>query len=541
MTTHARKSFGGPGLAGIAGAVLAAVAGLAGDAHGADALLSGKKLLLTTQRLRVVSEDAGIGIGGGEGSGDDPVLHGGSVRVLSIEGDVFDATYPLPADGWRYRRRKGAVTGYAFYGSGVIRSVRVKGGELIAINGRGAVGHTLGTDPAPVRVVLTLGGRQCCMSFGGTVTTKAGVNYRATDAAAPDSCPLPYGNDSSWLCRPGMANNQCFVNSLDATVIQPDLSTTLETHAGNENQPYDCFYVYPTVDLSGTAGNHADVTEPLYVSLTLDPLLAQAARFNGLCRIFAPHYRQVTFGTFGSPNAASYLDVAYRDVLDAWRLYLRYHNGGRNVVIMGHSQGTFMTTRLLQAEFDPSAVLRSRLIAALLIGGSVTVPQGGTVGGSFQNIPLCQTPQETGCTIAYRSYGAGFPPTNNSNNIGGPAMDVACTNPAALGSGAVAVLAGTYFPTHQNQPLFQIVPDPGFGTAFVKYAGFYSGRCVKDSTNHSYLEISAAPGPGDQRLDPIPYAHPVLSPALLGTHILDYSWTTGDLLGLVQTKAAMMP
>src|SRR5262249_17875132 len=152
--------------------------------------------------------------------------------------------------------------------------------------------------------------------------------------------------------------NQCFATSLDATVIHPDLSTTVETHTGNEDQPYDCFYVYPTVDLSGTPGNHLDVTDPGYVAFTLDPLLAQAAPFNGLCRIFAPHYRQVTFGTFGAPNAAQFVSIAYADVLDAWRLYLKNDNGGRNVVIMGHSQGTGMVTRLLQQEFDPSATLR---------------------------------------------------------------------------------------------------------------------------------------------------------------------------------------
>jgi alpha-beta hydrolase superfamily lysophospholipase len=62
-------------------------------------------------------------------------------------------------------------------------------------------------------------------------------------------------------------------------------------------------------------------------------------------------------------------------VLDAWRIYLKYQNAGHNVVIMGHSQGTFMTSRLMQSDFDSSPALRSRLIGALLIGGNVGVPQ----------------------------------------------------------------------------------------------------------------------------------------------------------------------
>jgi pimeloyl-ACP methyl ester carboxylesterase len=524
---------------------LAFLVGLTTRVGAADQPITGDQLLLRTQQIGVRSRDVAISLGGGEGSADDPVLHGGSVRVLSIAGDVFDTTYGLPTAGWRYMRRRGQVVGYRYKGTAPIGFVRVKAGKTVRVAGRSAgLAHTLAASPDPVRVVLKIGAQQYCMRFGGTSEFTAGSRYVAHDAAAPDICPLPYGDDSSWLCRPGMANNQCFVNSLDSTIINPDLSTTPEPHTGNENQPFDCFYVYPTVDLGGAVGNHLDVTQPSYVALTLDPLLAQGARFNAQCRIFAPHYRQVTLSTFGDPNAAIYQGLAYRDVLDAWRLYLKNDNAGRNVVVIAHSQGTLMTTRLLQEEFDPSVTLRSRLIAALLIGGSVIVPQGGVVGGSFQNIPLCQSAAETGCVLAYRSYADGFPPTGGSNSSGGPTMDTACTNPAApdaVGSSVEGAFTGTYFPTHTNQPLFQLAPDPGFGTAFVKYESFYSGACVKDDTNHSYLRIRVTPLPGDLRTNPIPFTNFVLDPGFLGTHILDYSWATEDLLSLVAAKAAAMP
>jgi hypothetical protein len=539
MDRPARTSRAFPRLPLLVTALLVCVAAAA---RGADQLLTGDMLQLSGNLIGVRSRDASLTLGGGMGSADDPVLHGGSLRVLSIEGDVFDGRYDLPAGGWRYVRRHGTVTGYSFKGPSPLRRVRVNAGKGLRVAGRGSgLLHTLGGNPDPVRVVLTLGEQQYCLGFGGSPQFTVGNRYVARSAPAPDICPLPYDQDPLWLCRPGMANNQCFVNGLDATVIHPDLSTSLEPETGAEDHPYDCFYVYPTVDLAGPVGNHLDVTDPAYVALTLDPLLSQVARFNGLCRIFAPHYRQITFSTFGTPNAAQYTEIAYRDVLDAWRLYMKYRNGGRNVVIMGHSQGTFMTTQLMQQEVDPSPALRSHLIAALLLGGSVTVPPGGTIGGTFQNIPLCTTAAQTGCVIAYRSYAAGFPPTNNTNNIGGPNMDVACTNPAALGGSAIGAFVGTYFPTHSNQPLFQIVPDPGFGTPFVKFPDFYSGQCVKDSTNHSYLQISVTPGPGDLRTNPVPFTAIVLNPGLLGTHILDYNWAMEDLLGLVQTKAAAMP
>jgi pimeloyl-ACP methyl ester carboxylesterase len=502
-------------------------------------LITGEKLLLGKKRVTVASSDASITLGRGPGSADDPVMHGGKVRVLSIEGDVFDGTYDMPASGWKSVKKKGAVVGYKFHGKGFVQSALVRAGKLVRLAlGGGALRHTIVTDPKPVRVVLTLGEQQLCMEFGGDTSFKSGKRWVATDAPAPTSCPLPYGEDSAWLCRPGMTNDQCLANDLDATRVAPDLTTSLEPQTGSQDHPYDCFYVYPTVDLSGPPGNHEDVTDPAYVALTLDPLVSQAARFDSLCRVFAPHYRQITFSTFGSADGA-FLEKAYHDVLDAWRLYLKYDNGGRNVVIMGHSQGTFMTTRLMQEEVDPDADLRSRLIVALLIGGSVGVPQGQLVGGTFTNIPLCHTNDETGCVIAYRSYADGFPPAAGSNS-GPGALDTACTNPAALGGGP-ALLSKTYFPTHTNQPLFQIAPDPGFGTPFVLFESFYTAECVKDATNHSYLKITPTPGVGDLRTNPIPFGSPVLSPALLGTHILDYNWTTGNLLGLVATKAANMP
>jgi hypothetical protein len=64
---------------------------------------------------------------------------------------------------------------------------------------------------------------------------------------------------------------------------------------------------------------------------------------------------------------------------------------------------------------------------------------------------------------------------------------------------------------------------------------------VKDATNHSYLAIAASPAMGDARQDPVLYGSPALSPALLGLHILDYSWPMGELLALVREKAAAMP
>jgi hypothetical protein len=350
-----------------------------------------------------------------------------------------------------------------------------------------------------------------------------------------------YADPKLWLCRPDQdpTANQCFSNNIDATAVEPDLTLVPEPHAVSDSTPdYDCFYIYPTVDLTGPPGNHTDFSD---ISLMLDPLLNQAARFNASCRIFAPLYRQVTFATYGAPNSQQYFDIAYSDVLDAFKHYMGQYNNGRNFVIMGHSQGTQMVTRLLQEVIDPNPDLRARLITTLLLGGGVTVPDGQTVGGTFQNIPLCTDADQVGCAIAYRSYAAGFPPANGSNVAGPDGMDTACTNPAALGGGK-ANFQATYLPLFANQPLFRVGMDIGLPitTPFADFHDFYSGECVRDDHNRHYLQIDVSPASGDMRTNPVPFDNALFSPSLLGTHVLDYNWSLGDLIALVERKAAAL-
>jgi hypothetical protein len=376
---------------------------------------------------------------------------------------------------------------------------------------------------------------QGCETLGDVAALQATAEAFVADIVA--SFPLDYRHDVNWLCRPGLAQDQCAAAALDATEVLSDNSFQAAPHQGGQDQTVDCFYVYPTVDLSFQPGNHTDFSD---LDPMLDPLLSQVARFNGVCRIFAPLYRQVTLGTFGSVEEAALMDFAFRDVDAAFSRYLEEVGEDRNFIIVGHSQGTFMLTRLIQERIDPSAELRSRLVAAVLIGGSVFVPDGQLVGGSFQSIPLCTTADETGCVLAYRTYAEGFEPAGGSNIVSPAGTDTACTNPAALGGGA-AQLEAALFPTVVHQALFAVATFPaGVTTPFVSYPAFYEGECVRDADNRSYLEIRVRPGPGDVRTNPVNLNAVALHPAILGTHILDYNFAMGDLLDVMAAKVAAM-
>jgi len=512
--------------------------GALAQSSGEGALLDGQKLFASPKAVQVSSVDPDIDLGRGNGSADDPVVNGGRLRVVSHDGTFFDLRFDLPADRWRYIGKSGAAKGYKLKRTKPVKSLVVKPGKQIKIALKAKdLGVLLDATPFPMHVVLTLGEQQYCMSFGGDATFTVGKKYVAVSAPAPAVCPLDYNEDDRWLCRPGLAADQCLTNSQDATAIEPDLSETFVPHTVATDPPLDCFYVYPTVHLEGTPGNWTDFSDLTY---ELDPLLSQAGRFTRACRVFAPLYRQITLGTFSSPDVAQYEAIAYGDVRDAFQHYLANDNGGRPFVLMGHSQGTNMVTTLMQDLLDSSPTLREQMVVALLIGGSVAVPPGEVVGGTFQNLPLCTSDTQTACVIAFRTYAEGFPPTANSNTPSDPALSMACTNPAALGGGP-APFAGTYFPKVLNQPIFQVAPPPDVPTAFVLLESFYSGECVEDSTGSSYLEVRVTPGVGDLRTNAIPFDHVVLSPGFLGTHILDYNFALEDLVAQVETRAAALP
>jgi hypothetical protein len=150
--------------------------------------VGGKKLVLTGSSLKLLAKDAAISIGTGNGGVDDPTLHGGSLRIVTANGDGFDTTYDLPAPFWRTINKPGKNKGYKLKGADPIKTVVVKPGKLIKVAGKGALGHSLATSPDPVFAVLTFGTQTYCASFGGTVKFVAGKKFQGKKSQAPAAC-----------------------------------------------------------------------------------------------------------------------------------------------------------------------------------------------------------------------------------------------------------------------------------------------------------------------------------------------------------------
>lgn len=382
-------------------------------------------------------------------------------------------------------------------------------------------------------------------------------SVETTDIAAPAVAPvkpLDYAAPAHWVCRPE-AEDAC-EQVATATSVFADGVLSPDTFAPRGDPPIDCFYVYPTVSRDN-AGNADAAVGPEETEIVRQ----QLARFANVCRLFAPLYRQVTLTALQKmrrgEDAGSDREMAYADIKAAWAHYLAADNTGRGVVLIGHSQGAGILTRLIASEIDGKPIA-DRLVSALLIGGGVEAPDGLSAGGTFRTIPLCTAGDSTGCVIAYSSFRADAPPPENSL-FGAAATDglrVACVNPAELdGSGgqlkALLPNGAMQFAEIAPPPAWTAA-NPQIGTPFVAVPGLLSARCVTRGP-YNYLAITVNADPLDPRTDTIS-GDVVVDGAIRpewGLHLIDMHLALGNLVDLVarqsaawrslQTSAAALP
>jgi hypothetical protein len=346
--------------------------------------------------------------------------------------------------------------------------------------------------------------------------------FAAASAHAADLAPAPdYAQPYTWVCRPG-AEERCVKDLSALEVNAKGERKPLPAFRVDETAPIDCFYVYPTV--SKEPHPIADL------KIDADIIRAahgQAGRFASTCRLFAPVYRQATLAAIFAKNPKDKPDwnIPYEDVKAAWRSYLAHDNHGRGVVLIGHSQGSIILTKLLASEIDgkPDQAL---LVSALLGGDPVFgVPKGKDVGGTLKAIPLCRARGQVGCVMVWDTFKADDASEHLFFGRSPPGMAGACTNPAALSGGRVLLKA--YFRKLPQAP----AEDP----PYIESVGQYWGECVTDAGGATF-RVS---------VEPTAVYAPLLKSLLdktetlpgWGLHILDFSLAQGDLIDDVAAQS----
>ncbi len=350
-------------------------------------------------------------------------------------------------------------------------------------------------------------------------------------ATAAVTRPLDTSSPTVWLCRPGLPADPCTYSRAGTTVTATGATADTDPATAASAQNFDCFYVYPTV--STEPGDNANLAiQPAEQGAAV----AQASRFSQVCNVWAPMYRQSTSaaikdGDFLKPRV---IQTAYNSLLSAWKDFITHDNDGRPIIFIGHSQGATLLIKLLRQEVDPSSKLRKQLVSAIILGGNVQVPTKGDVGGSFRNIPTCSSAAQTGCVIAYSSFGS-TPPAHSLFGRAGKGVSLQSGQTLSKGQRVACVNPVTFSAAPGSlEPYFLRVRSKTQGVKvaarWVSYPSLYTAQC-EDSQGASWLQVTAAPG------DPRPVVKATLGPDW-GYHGDDVNLALGDLVADVASEEA---
>lgn len=202
-------------------------------------------------------------------------------------------------------------------------------------------------------------------------------------------------------------------------------------------------------------------------------LRGQASAFNGAGLIWAPRYRQATFGAFltTSADVQKALDLAYRDVAAAFEQFLA-QAGDRPIILSGHSQGALHLTRLLRDRIAGRPIA-PRIVAAYVVGW----PISRTADLPRMGLPECTRANQTGCILSWQSFAEpadpalildSFDATNGFTGAARANTPMVCTNPITGTPDASA-------PASAN--LGTLVPSADFSTAALE-TGTVGARCA---------------------------------------------------------------
>lgn len=238
-----------------------------------------------------------------------------------------------------------------------------------------------------IATLLVVAGAFTLYQWGGSVLRREFTPQGHFVPPPPDSGP-DYARKSAWVARPGMASDP-------AEWLPQDLPVPK-----NESNTAAVFYIHPTTYLRGDRWNaplFADFETEFRTNLFVK---SEASAFSGAGEIWAPRYRQASYGAFllRSEDAEKALNLAYSDVSAAFDEFLKDAGSGQPIILAGHSQGALLLMRLLR---DRHAELKGRLVAAYVVGWPIDsvsdLPALGFAG--------CNAPNQTGCILSWMSFG----------------------------------------------------------------------------------------------------------------------------------------
>ncbi|KUO57529.1 MAG: hypothetical protein APF82_05340 [Sphingomonadales bacterium BRH_c42] len=251
-----------------------------------------------------------------------------------------------------------------------------------------------------------------------------------------------YADPALWYSHPGMG-------AADPARWQPGFDHDQSSSPGLGTPtppPFAVFFVHPTSYLDRSSWN-ARLGEREAERIARVYLRGMASPFSQASEIWAPRYRQATFGAFltDAPEAQRAIDLAYHDVRQAFAQFRNSIAPDMPIVLAGHSQGSLHLLRLLREEVRGTP-LAERLVATYAIGWPVSIEHDLPELG----VPACTAASQTGCLLSWSSFAEPADPSFVLEGYAGsigfdgkPRGDgaIVCTNPLTGASGRDAATA----------------------------------------------------------------------------------------------------
>jgi hypothetical protein len=280
-----------------------------------------------------------------------------------------------------------------------------------------------------ILIMLVVAGLIAYWLFG-TRLLQAALTPTTAFSAETAGPQADYTRPESWAAHPALAGHPARYVPEGATPA-----------AGAS--PVAVFHVSPTSFFERGRWN-APFTDKAAQDQGAKFLRLQASALNAAGEVWAPLYRQATFGTFLSTDRASVtaaLDLAYADVEAAFEAFLAALPADAPLILSGHSQGSLHLKRLIARKVAGTPIA-ARIIAVYAPGWPISVEADLPAMG----LPACTTPSQTGCILAWQAFADPADPQpildvhNAATGLTGqPARGTAmlCTNPLS-GSAAAA-------------------------------------------------------------------------------------------------------
>jgi hypothetical protein len=197
-----------------------------------------------------------------------------------------------------------------------------------------------------------------------------------------------YDDPKMWFSRGGQKDN-------NPTLWEPIGAPKTEVPGSAA-----IFFIHPTSFMARTSWN-----APLDDQDSQDRarlfLRGLATPFAASGDIWAPRYRQAGIGAFltSKPEGAAALDDAYQDILLAFDHFVKNVQKDRPIILAGHSQGALHLAHLLKDRIAGKPIVK-RIVAAYVVGWPVSV----TTDIPAMGLPVCASPDQTGCVMGWESY-----------------------------------------------------------------------------------------------------------------------------------------